>query len=131
MALELFINAEDEIIVEFAVGAAKDDPKSIYADVSVEKLKEVYDDVDDETIEQHKAVFRRPTFADISSLYDKAFSIVGTEIKANASSMRLDKMAKLLKSWTLKRPATAEEINRLNPIIALVIGSELDRFMDR
>lgn len=128
MPLDLFVSPTDTFDIEFVVCAAKSDPKVLYAEVSEEKLKEIYeDDVDETTIEKHTATFRRPSFEDMSRLYDAAFSFIGSEMKANASSVRINKMISLLKKWTLPRPANAEEIRRLNPIIAMVIGSELDR----
>ena len=128
MSLEMFVSADDTFTVNLAVGADKNKPKTIYADVSIEKLKEVYgEDLDEATIEEHSVVFRRPNFNDLSKLYDDAISWDGVEVKANPSSVRMNKMIRLLKSWTLPRPATAQEIRQLNPILALVIGSELDR----
>lgn len=128
MPLDLFVSPEDTFTVDFAVCAAKSNPKTILADISVEKLKEVYEDeVDEPTIEKHTATFRRPTFEDMSRLFDDAFSWDGTNVKAAASSVRLNKVIRLLKSWTLNKPPTAQEVRRLSPIIALVLTGELDR----
>jgi len=128
MPLELFVKSDDTFVVNFAVCADKKNPYTLYADVSVEKLIEMYgEEANVDTIESHSATFRRPSFSDMSKLYDEAFSWDGTQVKTNASSMRLGKMILLLKSWTLKNPATEQEVRQLNPVIALVLGSELDR----
>lgn len=128
MALELFVSPDDIVTVNFAVGADKNDPTTIYADVSVEKLKEVYeDDLDEATVEKHHAVFRRPSYNDVSKLHDEAFAFDGESLTPRASSVRMNKIMRLLKSWSLSRPATAQEVRLLHPVIALVIGSELER----
>ena len=128
MSLELFIQPEESIKINFAVCASKSDPKVIYADVSAEKLKEIYgDDIDEPTIETHNAVFRRPNFEDMTRLYDGAFVFKGEEMRSNASSLRMNKIAILLKSWSLGLPANPDSVRKLNSTVAIVIGSELDR----
>jgi hypothetical protein len=126
-SIPIFVQPDDTVTVKFVIALRKDDPKTVYADVSEEMLRETYDDADLTTLQYHEAVFRMPSYEDQSQIY--ADSVVYGEkgIAASPAMMQFSKLARLLKSWTLPKPATVESVRTLNRIIALVISSELER----
>ncbi len=127
MAIPLFVNPSDTVTVNFVVGVAKDNPKQVYCDVDEATLLDIYPNVDKDTIEKHEAVFRLPNFEDQSKMVRDGFKLTDDGVNTNPAAMQLGRIMRLLKSWTLTKNATTDEIKNLNPLVALVISSELER----
>jgi hypothetical protein len=126
----LFITQDDEIIVNFVVAQTKEG--RLVADVVREMLRG-YPDLDEESIEQHQAVFRRPSFKDLVELTGNINlqSSATTTVNFNPFASRLLRMERLIKRWTLKNgdrdmPATSDSVEQLNPVLANVIGAQLE-----
>lgn len=126
----LLVSPDDILSIKFAVGKMKDG--KIVCDISQEMLKETYGaDLDVSSIETHDVVFRRPSFSDVVFLTGKLSTNDGVRIDFNPFAIRMARMSNLIKSWTLKDgetaiPATAESIQKLNPMVANIIGIQLD-----
>ena len=130
----IFVNPDDEIIVRIVV--ARNKHGAIFTENSMSLLKETYqeDEIDESTIEEFEAVFRQPSFKDAVELSTE-FSLSTTNeasVDFNPVDARFRKMSKLLKSWTFKEedgtavPPTEENVAKLHPTIATVIGNTLD-----
>ena len=106
---------------------AKQDATRIYCDPNKTELIATYDDVDVEKIEEHKFVFRIPSFADTVKILDSAVEFSGVSSKINLHSMRLFRISTLLTSWTLtKERPTQKDIERLHPLVASVLSMQID-----
>lgn len=130
MAKKLLIDATEEVKIEFVLAELK--TGVLVADVSKQSLISTFgDEVDESSIEEHWAIFRRPTFGDTIDINGKMKSSDGVNLEFNPIAARFQRMSKLLKSWSLKQgdeliPATAESILRLDPFIANIVGMNLD-----
>ena len=130
--MKFLVSPNDEIKIQFALAIRKDG--QVVGDISADMLKESFGDtVDPETIESHEAVFRRPNFADTVDMGNQVNTSDGIRFEVNPSAMRMARMCKLLKNWTLTEgeerkpvPPTAESIMSLEPVIAHIIGVQLD-----
>ncbi len=126
----LFIQENEEFTVEFTV--ATDEKGTVYCDLNKEFMKETLQDVKDMgniEMQDYKAVFKRPSFGETTSLYEKIFSINSDGMSFNPILTRQKFIVALIKSWNLKgkdEKPTEEEIKSLNPIIATVISIQLD-----
>jgi len=126
----LFVNENDEFIIRFTV--ATDDKGTIFCDTNRESLIESFKDkVKELEIKDYEAVFRKPSFGDSIELYDSIFSVNnGADVSFNPVLIRSNKIIALIKSWNLqgeKNKPTAEDIKKLHPTIATVIGVLLDQ----
>lgn len=127
----LFIEENDVIEIKFAV--ATNDKGAIFCDLGKDKLisglKEVNIDPEEYEIKEYMANFKKPNFGDTPILYETVFTSNGQNVSFNPIAARLRKIMILIKDWNLtgefKKP-TEEEIKKLNPIVASVIGAELD-----
>lgn len=129
----LFIDDNEEFVVNFFVVIKKDG--SILCDVDEESLlksMEGISDLKDCPIESYEAKFKKPSFGDSVGLYN---SIFNTNEKGSMSfnpvMARLNIISSLIKEWNLNddkkfEKPTEERIKRLHPIIASVIGIQLD-----
>ena len=129
MALSLFVDPKDSVIVNFVVGISQEHPDQIYCDVDEKTLLDIYPEIDKTTVEQHSAVFRIPTFEDHSKMINDTFKVTADGISSNPAAMQLGRFVRLLKSWTLSEKPTAESIKNLQPMVALVINGELERLL--
>ncbi len=129
---DLFINKEDEIIVEFCVAETKSG--AVVSDVTEKEIKEVYaNDIKIETIILHTATFKRPSFKDYVDLSSNTFNTAdGVSIDFNPWAIRFHRIVQLIKTWSFKDkdgkeiPAAKENIEKLNPSIANTIGLQLE-----
>ena len=128
----LFINPEDEFVIEFIVAIEKDG--TIFCDIKKDSLAkyltELGKKIEECGVEEYKAVFRKPSFGDTMKLYDSIFSVAtDTSVSFNPVLARYNKIVALIKRWNLKgkdEKPTEKEIRQLHPIIANVIGTQID-----
>ena len=126
----LFVNDNDEFIVEFAV--ATDEYGTIFCDLKKDSLVELLRDLEKEDyeIQEYKAIFKKPSFGDTINLYGSVFNITtDAGINMNPVLVRYNKIIALVKSWNLKgkeEKPTEEEIRSLHPVIANAIGIQID-----
>jgi len=125
----LFVNENDEFIIRFTV--ATDDKGTVFCDTNRESLIESFKDkVKELEIKDYEAVFRKPSFGDSIELYDSIFSLTkGTNLSFNPVLIRSNKIIALIKSWNLqgeKNKPTEEDIRKLHPTVATVIGVLID-----
>lgn len=125
----ILVGADDEVKVSFALGRLK--TGEMVGDTSVEMLKKTFTDaLDETTIEEHQATFRRPNFGDTVAIAGE-FHMNDNGIQVNPLAIRQARMARLLKKWTLKDgeneiPANSSSIYALDPLVANMIGIQLD-----
>ena len=124
----LFIQENEEFTIRFTV--ATDDKGTIFCDLNKESLVESIQRTEKMEIQDYKAVFKRPSFGDSLELYASIFSLNDeTGVNFNPLLARYNKIVVLIKSWDLKgkdEKPTEQEIRSLHPIIATVIGIQLD-----
>ena len=126
----IFITEDDEIVINFAFAETKDD--KLVADISKKFLKETFGEtLVNGSVQEHKAVFKRPAFGDIIDMGSDLSTSDGNSLTFDMIKIRGKRMQSLIKSWTLKDgdkdiAATSENINKLDPTIAYVIGVQLD-----
>ena len=124
----LFIQENEEFTIRFTV--ATDDKGTIFCDINKESLVESIQGTENMEIQDYKAVFRKPSFGDSVELYDSIFSLNDTNgVNFNPLLARYNKIVALIKSWNLKgekNKPSEEEVRSLHPIIATVIGIQID-----
>jgi len=127
----LFISPDDEFVINFCVAIDKNNV--IYCDLErkslVTSLENMDKKVEDFSIEEYHATFKKPSFGDVSKLYDEIFMSADGESIPNPMIVRYNKIAALIKSWDLKgtkEKPEREEIMALHPVIAMAIGLMLD-----
>ena len=131
--ISLLVKENEEIIVKVVVGVNKDGNVFCEPYRDKEELVKFLGEEIDGAIEEHKIIFRRPSFQDMKEISADVFSFGGEgDIAFNPLAARFAKMKNLIKSWSLKDeqgniiPATADNISSLNPAIGNVLGAELD-----
>jgi hypothetical protein len=134
----IFVSPDDEFDVRIVIASAKDDPHQVVADVSTEKVKEVYGDaVDDASIEEHTVTFRYPTFNDQTKIIDSAVKIENEAYQVNPQALRYKRLTQLVKRWTFcgkdRKPTVPNEemIKKLHPVIAMFLGAQLEAEMTK
>ena len=126
----LFVDENEEFTIKFSVGT--DEKGTIFCDINKESLIESFGDtIKQDEIEDFEVVFRKPSFGDSVDLYNSIFSInnVGTDLNFNPVLARYNKIAALVKRWNLggeEIKPTDEDIKKLHPTIATVIGIQID-----
>ena len=125
----LFVNEKDEFTVRFTV--ATDEKGTIFCDLNKKSLIESFEEkIKEMEIKDYEVVFRKPSFGDSVELYDSIFSLKnGADLNFNPVLARYNKIIALVKSWNLQgdmSEPTEEEIRKLHPTIATVIGIQLD-----
>ena len=129
----LIISQDDELSINFAIALTKQD--QVVGDTTAESIRETFgDELKDDTVEEHKAVFRRPSFGDLVRMSGTISTVDGTGFDFNPLAIRLERMKVLLKSWTLGDednpvPATAKSVDSLSPVVANIIGVQLDAIL--
>lgn len=127
----LFVGKDDVFVVEIVVATKGD---ILYCDMKENKeaLMENIKDIDKTegfVVKEYKVVFRRPSFSDTISLYDSVVKTTEDGLQINPIVARYQKMISLIKEWNLtgevKKP-TKEEIQKLHPMVAGMIGLRLD-----
>ena len=123
----LFIKEDEVFTVNFVVAYNEKDG-TMFCDTDEDILKEILgENSDNFSFEKHSAVFRKPSFGKTIDLYDSIFSTDGRNIGFNPIAVRYRKILLLIKSWTLtESKPTEEDIQSLNPIVATVLGIQLD-----
>lgn len=130
--INLLVKPEDEIVIKFVV--AVDNTGKVFADNNKQALTEILKGSRFE-MEEHKAVFRKPSFKDLMSLNASIYGTGDGRVSFNPMADRHQKMIKLIKSWTLKdsdgSPLTTSEenIGNLVPVVADVIATQLEAEM--
>jgi hypothetical protein len=128
----LFINPEEEFVIRFSV--ATDKYNTIFCDLTkeslIESLKHMGKEISDFTIEEYKAVFRKPSFGDSMDLYNDIFNVNDKfGVTFNPIVARYNKIMALIKSWNLKgkeEKPSEEDVRQLHPVIANAIGIQID-----
>lgn len=130
----LIISPDDRITIKFALGLNKNG--SIIGDTSEETLKRTFgEDLRTDTIEEHQALFRRPTFGDLVRITGTISTTDGTGFDFNPLAIRIGRLKGLLKEWSLKDeedqpiPAIPENVDKLDPVVANIIGVQLDAIL--
>ena len=125
MSIPIFVDKNAEIEISFAIGTSKTKYNFLYCDVNKEELKKVAED-DLNEIEEHKAWFREPNFEDANRIFDKSIDIKDAAFKVNFGDMRLERIVTLIKRWTLGESVSDKNVKDLHPLVAAVIGHQLD-----
>lgn len=128
----LFISPEDEFTIRFSVAIDKDE--TIFCDLERESLISSLEgmgrNIEDFSIADYKATFKRPSFGDTMELYDSIFSVNDvTGVNFNPVIARYNKIVALIKLWNLKgeeNKPSEDEIRQLHPVIANAIGIQID-----
>ena len=123
----LFVQENEEFTIGFTV--ATDEKGTMFCDINKESLIESIQGTEKMEIKDYKATFKKPSFGNSLELYDEIFSLEGNSINFNPLLARYNKISVLIKSWNLKgkdEKPTQEEIRSLHPIIATVIGIQVD-----
>jgi hypothetical protein len=124
----LFIKEDDIFTVEIFV--ANDEKNgTIFCDIDEVLLKEILGNEKEKySFKKYEVKFKKPSFGDTIELYDSIFSTQdGKNIGFNPIAIRYRKILLLIDSWTLtSSKPTEEDIKSLNPIIANVLGIQLD-----
>jgi hypothetical protein len=129
----LFISESDEFKINFSVATGKDN--SIFCDLDrsslILSLESTGRIISNFEIEDYYATFKKPSFGNMINIYSSIFSVGGAEggVNFNPTATRFNKIIFLIKSWNLKgkeEKPTEEDIKNLNPLIANIIGGELD-----
>lgn len=127
----VFVNPDDEIEVRIVVSTSKTNPHLIYADVDEKILQEIHPD-DLGEINTYTVWFKVPNYSDMASIVDNGVEISETEARVNPAKMRLGRLCRLIKRWDLtgtNTPATTDDIKKLQPVVANVIGYQLDKIL--
>ncbi len=128
----LFIEEDDVIEIKFSV--ATDGEGAVFCDLSneglVKGLEAINVDLSEYEIKDYVANFKKPSFGDTMGLYDSVFTTSdGQNISFNPISARFRKITLLIKDWNLTGDVTKpteKEIKRLHPVVASVVGAQLD-----
>lgn len=126
----LLVSPNDTIKIDVVIAELTDG--RVVADESEEMLSELYpDQINVESFEHHEIVFRRPSFGDSVEMAGKISTNDGVSMDFNPFAIRFERMASLLKNWTLKDgdnpiPANRDSLTKLNPLVANFIGTKLD-----
>ena len=128
--IDLFVSSKDEVTIKFAVTIDKDG--KMYVDINKKALEEMMSDEECE-IEGHEVIFKRPSFGDVIGITDKLYQTsLDGKISINPLADRYQKMAILMRSWSLKDdkgnllPINEKNIKSLNPLVADIIVSQLE-----
>jgi len=127
--INLLVKPDDEIVIKFIV--AVDNEGKIFADHNKQALIEILKGTEYK-MEEHSAVFKRPSFKDLLNLNQSIYGTGDGKISFNPMKDRHHKMTELLKSWSLKDeegkaiPATKENVGNLSPIVADEIAVQLE-----
>lgn len=130
MAKKLLIDPTEEIKVKFILAERKNG--DILGDINEEGLRKAFgDELVEGSVEEHWATFRRPTFGDTVDINGQINTPDGVRLEFNPIAVRFQRMARLLKSWSLMDgdkpiPATASSLSQLDPFVANIIGMQLD-----
>ena len=126
----LFINENDEFTIAFSV--AIDSKDVIFCDIErkslVSSLESMGKESTDYVIEDYQATFKKPSFGDISKLYDSILTGDNGAV-VNPIEIKFRKISALIKSWNLKGDEiapTPEDIRSLHPTIATAISLLID-----
>jgi len=127
----LFIKSDEEFKVKFYV--AVDQEGLVWADVTEEGLNGLLNPKKTYEKKSYSATFKRPSFGDTIGLYDDIFKTKdGSYVDFNPLAARYQKISLLIKDWDLedtegnKVEANAKNVKNLHPMIANVLGIQLD-----
>lgn len=126
----LFIQENEEFTIGFTV--AIDKKGTIFCDLNRESLNESIQGAEGMEVQDYKATFKKPSFGETTELYAKIFSVNEGGVSFNPLLVRYNSISVLIKSWNLKgvdEKPTEEDVKALHPIIAQVIGIQLDAEM--
>lgn len=124
--MDLFVKPEDEFDISIVVGSSKTKKEHIYCNTDEASLKEVAGE-DLDTYKTYKIVFRYPTYGDSIKIVDAAVSLSVDSVNLAPGELRMERISTLIKSWNLAEKAPDRtQIESLNPLVANVIGFQLD-----
>ena len=130
--MSLFVNKKDTFTIPVSVQVSGD--KVLCAASGDIEVISKWDSAGE--TKQYNFVFRSPDFKSNSEILDKSIDLIDGRIKFNSGSLRLQRMLKLLVSWDLKDdegkdvPVNPDTIGSLNPVIAITVGTELEKVLD-
>jgi hypothetical protein len=128
----LLVEKGEEIIISLTVAFSEDG--RVFADSDKEAMMSMFKStgVKDIVYKDYEAVFRRPTFADVTEV-GHALTVqqgAGLSFDINRSKSRM--VVSLLKKWDFKNdkdepiPATEENVNSLCPAVGQALADALD-----
>lgn len=126
----ILISHDDTVTVNFVL--AKTQSGHIVADESRKSIVNSFDDLDENTIEEHYAVFKRPSFGDSMDMSAHIRTNDGVSLDFNPYSIRFERMRQLIQDWSLiddngqKIKPTADHISQLHPVVANTMGQLLE-----
>jgi len=132
----LFIEDNDVVVVEVFVTNVDD---KLFANHDKEKLiSDIGDkkDVVDDDIDSLKFTFKVPNYKDEVSIVDGAIrSDSDDNLEIDAAAVRYERFVTLLRDWDItdakdkKVPPNRENINKINPVLAIAVMNALDEKM--
>lgn len=126
MSLDMFVNESSCFEISIWVGKSKD-TKEVYADYDLDVLTDLYEDIDNESIQEVKATFKNPNSEDMFNISSELFDI---NENLKEQKFRIKRVGILLQSWSLPQPPTLEEVLRLKPIVSIAFACALEQFID-
>ena len=128
----IFVKDTDEIVINLFQATDKDGKN--YFEVDKAKLEDLLANMGvSYEIQSYKVVFRKPCFKDMVEINSDMVSMSGvSNFKVNFLANRLKQMAALIKAWDFKDdegdliPAIADNVDKLDPLVANLIAGELD-----
>jgi hypothetical protein len=123
----LFVQENEEFTIKFTV--ATDEDGTIFCDINRESLVESIEGAKSMEIKDYKVICKKPSFGSTAALYNAIFSVNDDGVNFNPILARYNKIAALVKSWDLKgqeEKPTEEDIKSLHPLIATVVGIQID-----
>jgi len=111
----------------FKLNIASNNDGEIYCDIEknslIEYLKNIEKNIDDFIINEYNFIIKKPSFGDMTKLYEDIININPVELKVN-------KMISLIKKWDLRgkemKEPSEEDIKQLHPVIANAINIQID-----
>jgi hypothetical protein len=126
--LNIFVESEDIIKINFTIAVS--DTEKVYADISRSDLEQMLTGIKC-TFEDHYIVFKRPSFKDIVNM-SQGLKSDGTGFSIDILPDRYNKVVALLRQWSFlspdesPAPLTTSNIDKLHPVVAELIISQLD-----
>jgi len=134
MRRSIFVNENEKMKMEIVIGYSKNE--NVYCELKKDKkdiLEFLGEDINGD-IEQYTIVVKRPNFKDITEMSKGTVSMsVDEGFNFNIAASRMKKMKQLIIDWDFsdengeKIPVSDENIEKLNPSIASLIGQEIDQ----
>lgn len=123
--IPVFVDENKEIEISIWIGKSKNIKELVYCDIDVEKLKQIaQEDLID--LKEYKIWFKYPSFSDNNFLLSQTIQNNSNDLQINQFELSIEKVNLLIKKWTFPENCNKENIEKLSPIVRLVIGMALD-----